>query len=115
MAQPDELPDAAAPDDSAHRHSVVVIVTRTGGFAGLRREWRVQPAIDDESRWIALIKSAPWDAMADKGDGADRFTLRIRAQYGTRERTVELPEHAAQGPWRDLIDEVRSAARNPHS
>ncbi len=110
-----EEANAAAFGEPAHRRSVVVVVTRTGGLAGLRREWRVQPAIGDESRWIALIKSAPWDAKTEKGNGADRFTWRIRAQYGTRERTVELPEQAAQGPWRDLIDEVRSAAPNLHS
>lgn len=103
----------------AHRRSVLVIVTRTGGFAGLRREWRAQPSIEDEPRWIALIKSAPWGAETDESRGADRFTWRIDAQYGPHERTIELPEHAVQGPWQDLIEQVRGAAQTttttPHS
>ncbi|WP_111721503.1 protealysin inhibitor emfourin [Homoserinimonas sp. OAct 916] len=64
---------------------------------------------------LALIKRAPWDAETDESSGADRFTWQIRAQYGPREHTAELPEHAVQGPWRDLIEEVRHAARTSHS
>lgn len=86
---------------------VAVVVRRTGGVAGLRREWRVEPAARDTERWIALIGQCPWDAVPEKAEGADRFVWRIRARCGVDAREAELPDRDVRGPWRDLVNEVR--------
>jgi len=93
----------------------VVAVTRTGGIAGRRREWRVEPPASDVPHWVALIEDCPWDATpTDPAPGADRFVWRIRARCETPtetvERDAELPEPQVEGPWQTLIDEVRGAS-----
>lgn len=91
--------------------AVVVTVTRTGGFAGLRREWSARPPVRDAPRWVALIDDCPWDGVAVVAThGADRFVWRIDARCGARQRSAELPDAAVEGPWRVLVDEVRDAA-----
>lgn len=107
--------------------SVAVTVTRSGGIAGLRREWTARPEKDDVPRWIALIEGCPWDAAGGEdevGDddgprgpgqpGGDRFEWRIRASCGPDTRDVRLPDRHLQGPWRTLVDEVRDAAPPQH-
>lgn len=92
---------------------VVVTVVRTGGFAGLRREWRAEPDEEDVPHWFALIDDCPWDdAGPFPPSGADRFVWRVRAvcdtERGRSERDAELPDERVRGAWRTLIDEVRS-------
>ena len=113
MSAADSEPDAGASDGQ-----VTVLVTRTGGFAGLRREWRAQPTEGDVPQWIALIRSCPWDDVGSAAPashtpprGADRFVWSIRAQCGPDERAAELTDDDVSGPWRDLVDRVRDAAR----
>lgn len=91
--------------------AIVVEVIRTGGLAGLRREWRAAPPPDATRRWVILIERCPWDA-ADAADpkGADRFQWFIRARAGAERREAELADRALTGPWRELVDEVRRAA-----
>ncbi|MCR2810178.1 MULTISPECIES: protealysin inhibitor emfourin [unclassified Microbacterium] len=97
--------------------AISVTVTRTGGFAGLRRTWRAQPDADAAPQWIALIDECPWDAAtpgrALPPSGADRFVWHVDARCGDAERAAALADPEVQGPWRDLIDAVRSAARSP--
>ncbi|SFR99902.1 hypothetical protein SAMN04487846_1321 [Microbacterium sp. cf046] len=93
--------------------AVAVTVTRTGGFAGLRRTWHAQPDTAETPQWIALIDECPWDA-ADPGrpiapNGADLFMWRVDARCGDAARAAALADPEVQGPWRDLIDAVRSA------
>lgn len=38
-----------------------ITVTRSGGFAGMRRQWSVEPAGPEEDRWRALVDACPWD------------------------------------------------------
>jgi len=101
--EPDDEPsDASAP--------LLVAVTRTGGFAGLTRVWKAEPPDDEASEWIALIDRCPWDECADPNPrGADRFQWSIRAQFDAAwEREADLPDSALTGPWRELVDAVRT-------
>jgi hypothetical protein len=103
-----------------------VIVSRSGGFAGLRRVWRVdveeQP---DERAWRDLLGSLPWDEdgaprSSAPGDAApgrtdpaeraragrpDRFVYEIQVQT----HRVRLGETELDGAWRELVDRVRKA------
>lgn len=83
----------------------VISVVRTGGLAGLRREWSVE--IQDErewARWRPLVEACPWDAVSDDAT-RDRFVYVISAQ----EHTARVPETHLTGPWRELADRVRDA------
>ena len=82
--------------------TVSVTVVRTGGFAGIRREWRAQPPADEAPRWIALIRECPWDAEDAQCPPAqpDRFVWRIDARLAQAEkhgRTVILRHHRIAG------------------
>lgn len=106
-------PDGERPDDQIL--AVAVTVTRTGGIAGLRRTWRAQPDAAESAQWIALIDGCPWDA-ADPArpmtpHGADRFVWHVDARCGESAREAALADPEVQGPWRDLIDAVRSAPK----
>ncbi|MFT4219447.1 MAG: hypothetical protein QM611_02850 [Microbacterium sp.] len=96
--------------------AVEVTVTRTGGVAGLRRQWRVEPGADDAPRWVALIEDCPWDELPSASPpGADLFVWQVWARCvaddGERvERDAELPDPRVQGPWLELIAAVRAAA-----
>ena len=89
---------------------VVIAVVRTGGIAGIRRQWRVEAEATDAQEWIALIDSCPWEQDMDATPGADRFLWSIRARTPSERRERELPDSALDGPWRALVDAVRAAA-----
>lgn len=108
--------DAPTDERPSRPGDVAVTVTRTGGIAGIRREWHTEPPAEEAPRWIALIEGCPWDAVvAASGRGGDRFVWRIHARCGPEERGAELPDSEMLGPWRDLVDEVREADREPVS
>ncbi|MFC8680947.1 protealysin inhibitor emfourin [Microbacterium ureisolvens] len=90
---------------------LIVRVVRTGGFAGLKREWTAEPPPEDVPHWRELIDGCPWnDAAADDPpEGADRFQWRITVTL-TQEppREAEMTDDRLEGPWRDLVDEVRA-------
>jgi len=91
---------------------MIVTVQRTGGFAGLTRTWRVDvEAEPDTESWLVLIDGLPWSSApgADDGSQADRFVWVIVAEtQPVREAT--LPEQQLTGPWRELVERVRSAS-----
>ena len=89
---------------------VVIAVVRTGGIAGIRRQWRVEAASDDAVEWVDLIDRCPWDQETESGRGADRFMWSIRARTPSERRERELPDSALDGPWRALVDAVRAAS-----
>ena len=89
---------------------VVIAVVRTGGIAGIRRQWRVEAEPDDTVEWIDLIDRCPWDQEPDGSVGADRFMWSIRARTPSERRERELPDSALDGPWRALVDAVRAAS-----
>jgi len=91
-----------------------VIVERTGGFAGLTRLWSVTAGHDDAT-WTALVDACDWgEAGASRAPGepagADRFCWTVTARTAAAERSASLAEHEVDGPWRALIDAVRSAS-----
>ncbi len=121
---PPEEPDAVrddAPQDaetSATPVEVVIVVrvVRTGGFAGITREWTAEPPPDDVPKWRGLIHGCPWDAAASpsRSSGADRFDWRISAREADAPALrAELSDTELTGPWRDLVDEVRSFGDAP--
>jgi uncharacterized protein (DUF3084 family) len=89
----------------------VIAVVRTGGIAGIRRQWRVEAEAADADEWITLIDSCPWDQETDAAAGADRFVWSIRARTPSERRERELPDSQVDGPWRTLVDAVRGASR----
>jgi len=81
-----------------------VIVSRSGGLAGLRLTWEVrvdeQPDADD---WYILIAELPWSQPPPAPPEPDRFVYRIRC--APHEAT--LAERQLVGPWRELVDRVQ--------
>lgn len=82
-----------------------VSVTRSGGMAGLSRTWAVvtdeQP---DREDWEELVRRLPWNERFSTPPQPDRFVYEIRISR----RRVTLPEQSITGPWRELVDRVKS-------
>ncbi|GAA1842107.1 hypothetical protein GCM10009796_00900 [Microbacterium koreense] len=97
--------------DHTQPDEISVVVTRTGGIAGIRRAWRAVPGPEQASEFAALVERCPWDdpPRADEA-GADRFMWVIAANLPGSARQAELPESGATGAWRSLIDAVRAWA-----
>lgn len=82
---------------------MTVTIRRTGGFAGLKREWSV--IIDpDEPAWHELLERLPWRERSATAQGVDRYTYVVTCAR----RTTEIPEHDFTGAWQELFDRVRS-------
>jgi hypothetical protein len=86
---------------------VVVVVERTGGFAGLTRRWRAEADHEGASQWLPLLHACPWDAPARAERGADRFRWRVQAQFEGAQREARFGETSLVGPWQRLVDRVR--------
>lgn len=83
-----------------------VVVSRSGGVAGIPFTWEVQ--VDeqpDPQEWHAFLTSLPWDEVGERPSAPDRFLYRIRCAP----HEVVLAEPEVQGPWRELVDRVKSA------
>ena len=94
----------------ADENRIVIAVVRSGGFAGLRRRWRVEPAIDAELSWMALVDRCPWDERIESEQpGADRYVWSIHARLRDEQRQQVVPDALLQGAWRELVDAVRDA------
>lgn len=97
--------------DPTSPEEISVVVTRTGGIAGLRRAWRADPGPDQASDFAALVDRCPWDDRSDMDDAsADRFVWVIAANLPGSAREAALPDSALTGAWRTLVDAVRSWA-----
>ncbi|MET0448762.1 MAG: protealysin inhibitor emfourin [Aeromicrobium sp.] len=84
----------------------VISVVRSGGFAGLRREWTIEvSAPDDADRWRPIVEACPWDD-ATGSPVADGFVYDFRVA----EHEAVVAERELDGPWRQLADEVRRSA-----
>ena len=84
-----------------------VVVSRSGGLAGLRVTWDVQ--VDDQpdaASWMAFLQQLPWDEAEDTVPAPDRFIYRIRCAP----HEVVLAEPQVHGQWKDLIDRVRAVS-----
>jgi len=83
-----------------------ISVVRSGGFAGLRREWTIEVSAPDEAdRWRPIVEACPWDA-APGAPVADGFVYDFRAAG----HEAVVAERELDGPWRQLADEVRRTA-----
>ncbi|UOE44697.1 protealysin inhibitor emfourin [Agromyces larvae] len=83
-----------------------VIVSRSGGLAGLRLVWEV--AVDDRpdrDDWVLLIRRLPWQEVPPAPPEPDRFVYRIECAP----HTATLAERQLTGPWRELVDRVQDA------
>jgi hypothetical protein len=85
-----------------------ILVVRSGGFAGISREWCVEPDGDADD-WVGLIDACPWDRVGHDPGSRDRFVWRIEARVRRQVRTAKVPDRELTGPWRELVDRVRSA------
>lgn len=100
--------DGAGTGDAQDR--IVVAVVRTGGIAGLRRRWRVEPAPEQTPSWIELVNRCPWDERLDPdARGADRYVWSIHARLRDEQREQVIPDSRLEGAWRELVDAVRDA------
>lgn len=92
----------------------MVTVVRTGGIAGMRRQWRAEPTASDAEHWVALIQDCPWDDVGTdpESPGADRFVWAIAARTPDAEHAAAVPDSDLHGPWRTLVDEVRARTRS---
>lgn len=83
-----------------------ITVARSGGIAGLTREWvvRVEEQGDPDS-WFRLVEQLPWQEPHRSAPQPDRYVYRI----GVSRRRITLPEQDLTGPWRQLVDRVRDA------
>ena len=81
-----------------------VVVSRSGGIAGITRTWAVlvEQTPDPESLEL-LIEACPWDEPDPVDPQADRYVY----QFQAGDRFAVLGEPAVQGPWRELVDRVR--------
>lgn len=102
--------DVAPLSDPDEEPGFLIVVIRTGGVAGIRRRWQVEPPREEAPRWIELIDHCPWEAPAPTPPGADRYVWSIQARTPEMRRERDLPESALDGPWRQLVDAVRAAA-----
>jgi hypothetical protein len=87
----------------------VITVARTGGFAGVRREWTVEvSAPQDAERWRPIVEACPWDHTDDATTAPDGFVYDLRVA----DHAAVVAERELDGPWRQLVDEVRQAAES---
>ncbi|MDZ8201649.1 protealysin inhibitor emfourin [Microbacterium sp. SSW1-59] len=103
-----------APDDrrpgAGSTRLVAVTVRRTGGFAGIPRQWEAHPAPEDPIL-PDLVDRCPWEAAAEpRAPAVDRFVWVVTARWepGGQQRVV-LSDETMTGPWRALVDAVREA------
>jgi hypothetical protein len=93
---------------------LVIKVIRTGGFAGLHKRWTVSlKDAREAAEWRPLIDACPWGEEPEVLPEVDRFVYRICTTTRKRERTAIVPEQHLTGPWRELVDRVRSIDK-PH-
>jgi hypothetical protein len=86
-----------------------VVVSRSGGIAGMRTVWEVR--IDDQPDapdWRDLLAALPWDDTPQQAPEPDRYVYRIRCPP----HEVVLTEPQVSGQWRELVDRVRAASRD---
>ena len=86
---------------------LTITVARTGGFAGLKREWSVSSALEDAADLIALVDACPWRSIRSDAVSRDRFVYLITVRAPRRRRSARLPEASLTGPWKTLVKRVQ--------
>jgi hypothetical protein len=88
---------------------LVVRVIRSGGFAGISREWTAEAREPEAEDWVVLVESCPWRQVPRTDPlSRDRFVWRIEVR-GLLRRSATLPDAALDGPWRTLVERVQVA------
>ncbi len=90
------------------RARVSILVVRSGGFAGISQQWRVE-AHDDAEEWLELVRACPWGAVGQDAASRDRFVWRIEAHLPRTVKKASVPDAHLVGPWRELVDRVQEA------
>lgn len=91
---------------------LTVTVARTGGFAGLKREWSVSSALDDADELERLVEACPWhDPPRPDPQARDRFVYLITVRAPRSHRSATVPESSMTGPWRSLMLRVTDPPR----
>lgn len=81
-----------------------IVVSRSGGFAGLRRSWRIDTeSCDDPDGWHDLVDTLPRESPAAQPGPPDDFAWTITVAR----TTVTIPGSRLDGPWARLVDRVR--------
>jgi hypothetical protein len=86
---------------------LTITVARTGGFAGLKREWSVSAALADAADLIALVDACPWRSIHSDAVSRDRFVYLITVRAPHKRRSAKLPEASLTGPWKTLVTRVQ--------
>ena len=86
--------------------TVVVRVVRSGGFAGLRREWRAE---GEQDEWMPLVDACDWRSVRPDPSARDRYLWRIEVRAPRVRRKADVPDGTLVGPWRELVDRVQQA------
>lgn len=82
-----------------------IVVSRSGGFAGLTRTWTVEVSeAEAEQRWLPLLDELESGSIPD--DGRDRYVYHVTVGY----REVDVGESAVQGPWKELVERAKQAS-----
>jgi len=99
-----------ATEPSPAAAAIRILVVRSGGFAGIRQQWRVESRDgdgDDLDHWTALVTACPWDSVGVDRESRDRFIWQIEARMPRATRTARVPDALLVGPWRALVDRVQ--------
>ncbi len=83
---------------------MIVVVSRSGGFAGIRLTWKL--SVDgrpDVADWLALIAELPWEDVVATAPEPDHYVYTIHCA----EQTTTLNEPQLEGPWRELVHRVQ--------
>ena len=87
-----------------------ILVVRSGGFAGIPQQWRVDPVTDsaEVAEWTELLDACPWGLPREDPASADRFIWRIEAWMPRVAHSASVPDAQLVGPWRTLVDRVQN-------
>lgn len=94
--------------------TLTITVARTGGFAGLKREWSVSSALDDEDELMRLVEACPWhEPPRPDPEARDRFVYLITVRAPRSRRSATVPESSMTGPWKTLVLRVTDPPKPP--
>lgn len=95
-----------ATEPSPAAAAIRILVVRSGGFAGIPQQWRIESQ-DDADEWATLVTACPWDQVGTDPASRDRFIWRIEAHMPRTTRIAQVPDALLVGPWRALVDRVQ--------
>ena len=89
---------------------LLIRVIRSGGFAGISREWSAESDDPEGDDWLVLVQACPWRQVPPADQlSRDRYVWRIEVR-GRLRRSATLPDAALDGPWRALVQRVQEVA-----